>query len=47
MGKPDLIVTGGMKGTALNALLSECSELPLFLRREKIILTYLLKIKNN
>ena len=42
-----LIVTGGMRGSALNALLSECGELPLQLRREKIIVKYLLKIKNN
>jgi len=42
-----LIVTGGMKGTAHNALLGECCEIPLELRREKLLIKYLLKIKNN
>jgi len=39
-----LLVTGGMKGTSLKALLGECAELPLKLRRNKIIVKYLLKI---
>src|SRR6267154_475849 len=42
-----LIVTGGMKGTALNALLGECCELPLELRRVKILIKYLIKLQNN
>jgi hypothetical protein len=40
-------VTGGLKGTALNALLGECNELPLNYRREKLQIKYLLKIHNN
>src|SRR5437867_2832628 len=39
-----LIVTGGMIGTSLDALLGECSELPLSLRREQILIKYLFKI---
>ncbi len=42
-----LIVVGGIKGTALKALLGECREIPLELRRKKIILKYLLKISSN
>jgi ribonuclease HI len=42
-----ILATGGMKGTALKALLGECGELPLHLRREKILINYLLKISNN
>ena len=42
-----LLVTGGLKGVALSTLLSECGELPLWLRRKEIILKYLLKLKVN
>ena len=42
-----LLATGGMKGTALNALLGECCELPLELRRKNLVLKYLLKIYLN
>jgi len=42
-----LLVVGGMKGTALNALLGECAEIPMDLRRKKILLKYLLKLHNN
>src|SRR5437867_3532209 len=42
-----LLVTGGIRGTALNALLGECAELPLAYRREKITVSYLLKIYQN
>src|SRR6267154_1070704 len=42
-----LIATGGLKGTALKALLVECGEIPLSLRRDKCIIKYLLKIYNN
>lgn len=42
-----LIATGGMRGTALKALLGECGEIPLALRRKQILLTYLIKINNN
>lgn len=41
-----LIAVGGLKGTALKALLGECGEIPLELRREKLLLKYLIKIKN-
>jgi ribonuclease HI len=41
-----MLCTGGMKGTSLNALLGECDELPLWIRRKKILLKYLLKINN-
>ena len=40
-----LLATGGIKGTALKALLAECGELPLKLRREQLTLKYLVKIK--
>src|SRR5437899_5588954 len=36
-----------MKGTSLKALLGECAELPLSLRRKKIMILYLLKIAKN
>src|SRR5437867_2963173 len=39
-----------MKGTALNALLGECGEIPLELRRKEILVKYLIKLyynKNN
>lgn len=39
-----LISTGAMKGTSLKALLGECAELPLDLRRKKLTLSYLVKI---
>src|SRR6267154_5241694 len=45
-----LIAAGGIKGTALNALLGECDELPLEFRRKELIIKYLLKLfysKNN
>jgi ribonuclease HI len=42
-----LLATGGLKGTALNALLGECNELPLNYRREKLTINYLIKISNN
>ena len=42
-----LIVVGGMKGTALNALLGECGEVPMDLRRKKILIKYLLKLHSN
>ena len=35
-----------MRGTSLNALLQECDEIPLSLRREEVMLKYLVKIKN-
>jgi len=41
-----LIAVGGIKGTALNALLGECGELPLKIRRDKFIIKYLLKLKH-
>src|SRR6267154_2384957 len=42
-----LIATGGIRGTSLNALLGECSEIPLKLRRQSVTLKYLLKLYNN
>jgi len=42
-----LIVTGGMRGTSLKALLAECGELPLRLRRKEILTKYLIKLDNN
>src|SRR6266516_462930 len=42
-----LLAVGAMKGTALKALLGECGEIPLKLRRKKLILKYLLKIYTN
>jgi len=36
-----------MKGTALYALLGECAEIPMDLRRKKILIKYLLKLHNN
>ncbi len=42
-----LLVTGGMRGTSMNALLGECGELPLKYRREKLQINYLLKICGN
>ena len=42
-----LIATGGLKGTSLKALLSECGETPLYIRRKKLMITYLLKIKDD
>ena len=42
-----LLAVGAMKGTALKALLGECGEIPLELRRKKLILKYLLKIYTN
>ena len=41
-----MIAVGGFQGTALNALLGECGELPLSLRRQNITIKYLLKITN-
>ena len=41
-----LLAVGGMRGTALNALLGDCGELPMKYRK-KIILKYLLKIHDN
>ena len=42
-----LIASGALKGTSLKALLSECGEIPLHLRRKKLLLNYLLKIYDN
>jgi len=42
-----IIVTGGMKGTALKALLGECGEIPMKLRREKILLEHLFRVYEN
>src|SRR2546425_2414534 len=42
-----LLATGAMRGTSLNALLGECSELPLNYRRKQLTINYLLKIDNN
>jgi len=42
-----LLATGAMRGTSLNALLGECTELPLYYRRIKITMNYLLKIYLN
>ncbi len=42
-----LIVTGGIKGTSLNALLGECGELPLAYRRIQITTSYLMKLEGN
>ena len=42
-----LLATGGMKGTALYALIAECEEIPLSLRRDKILIKYLLKLHQN
>jgi len=42
-----LIATGGFRGTSLNALSGECSEIPLTLRRQSTTIKYLLKIKDN
>src|SRR3989442_7611106 len=42
-----LLAVGGMRGTALNALLGDCGELPMKFRRKKILLKYLLKIHDN
>src|SRR6267154_332344 len=39
-----LIAVGGIKGTALNALLGECEEMPLELRRKELLLKYLFKL---
>src|SRR6266516_2448453 len=42
-----LIAVGGIKGTALYALLGECGEIPLEIRREYLLIKYLLKLQNN
>ena len=42
-----LLATGGLKGTSLKALLSECGEVSLHLRRKKLLVSYLLKINAN
>ena len=42
-----LIATGGLKGTALNALIAECGEIPLSIRRDKILIKYLLNLQGN
>ena len=42
-----LIVTGGLKGTSLKALLGECAEIPLYLRRKKSTIKYLVKVCNS
>ena len=42
-----LIVTGGIRGTPLYSLLTECGELPLYLRREESLLKYLVKLNLN
>src|SRR6267154_1827567 len=42
-----LLATGGLKGTALKALLGECAELPLYLRRQQSTLKYLLKLSSS
>ncbi len=42
-----LIAVGGIKGTALYALLGECGETSLELRRKKLLIKYLLKLQNN
>ena len=39
-----LLVTGGMKGTPLSALLAECGEKTLVSRRNELILKYLVKL---
>ncbi len=41
-----LIAIGGIKGTALYALLGESGELPLELRRKQLLIKYLLKLTN-
>jgi len=42
-----LIASGALLGTSMKALLSECGELPLHIRRKQSIISYLLKISNN
>ena len=42
-----LLVTGGMRGSALKSLLAECGKLPLYLRRMQILVKHLIKIDNN
>ena len=42
-----MISTGGMRGTSLAALLSECGEKSLNVRRKEIILKFLCKIDNS
>src|SRR6267154_675811 len=42
-----LIAAGALIGTSRKAILSECGEIPLLLRREETLINYLLKIRNN